>query len=204
MVQVPHLINRTCFPSLALIIAFACPDRGALATAGMAEWQMPTPGGNLISHDDPYVEKHGTCLRAASGAEARVYVSKVRWWQFFNHYVVGGAEGGYFLFREPTGALERFVDRASMQKRLRELAPGKALSKRMLPQDGWESVWKQHQPRPTRAALEQQRRAEVQVCSLLKTKLSTEAVSDLDRDEYEILCLDPIAVAPTQRKNARK
>ncbi len=52
------------------------------ATAGLAEWEIKTPGGNLISHVDPFIAANGTCLRSAR-PEA-IYIAHLDWWRYLS------------------------------------------------------------------------------------------------------------------------
>jgi hypothetical protein len=90
--------RRAALRALVATVA-AAAARPALATVGAAEWQVETPGGSRIVHLDPYKERHGTCL-LGPGGDDEVYVSNIRWWQYYATYVLGEAESGFFLFDE--------------------------------------------------------------------------------------------------------
>src|SRR5207302_2138003 len=76
--------------SLRAILLTALAIVPCFATAGLAEWEIKTPGGNLISHVDPFIAANGTCLRSAR-PEA-IYVAHLDWWRYYRNAVVGKAK----------------------------------------------------------------------------------------------------------------
>jgi hypothetical protein len=114
----------------------------AAARAGFAEWEVETPGGHLVSHADPWVEQHGTCLRRRSaGSDPGILIDHVEWWQYYPDHVAGKAQGGYFLLHEPTHALSRHASEAALGAALRQRGVGAATSARLTPADGWRRTW---------------------------------------------------------------
>ena len=79
----------------------------AAARVGLAELEVETPGGHLVSHTDAWAGQHGTYFRQRSaGNDPGILVDHVEWWQYYRDYVAGKAQGGYyFLLHEPTHAL---------------------------------------------------------------------------------------------------
>jgi hypothetical protein len=49
---------------LALAAGWVGSPFRAWATAGLAEWDIQTPGTNTVCHSDPFIADHGTCLRS--------------------------------------------------------------------------------------------------------------------------------------------
>ena len=124
------------------------PDRVAFATAGIAEWEVSTPGGNLISHIDPLKERYGTCLRKADDQPglvrddpARIYVDHLEWWQFYRHHVTGLGRRGAFLFDESTAHTKYFTSEQELLGEIKRRNLGKPVSERRTPADGWNEAW---------------------------------------------------------------
>src|SRR4051812_23170055 len=72
----------TRFVLLWVVFVTVSGVRPARGTAGMAEWDLKTPGTNVICHSDPFIERYGTCLRPADktpGANETVYVAQIDW-----------------------------------------------------------------------------------------------------------------------------
>ena len=112
--------------ALACMLLAASPCFG---TAGLAEWEIRTPGGNLISHIDPLIARHGTCLRKAddtaglvSERPEDVYVSHLEWWTYYPDHVVGKAHRGYFIFQERTRAVDGYPTERALTDALRRRA----------------------------------------------------------------------------------
>jgi hypothetical protein len=106
------------------------------ARAGLAEWEVPTTGGHLISHLDPWVEQHGTCLRGTRGE--RVFVAHLEWWQQYSGAVIGKARNGYFLFAEFTERLEWFRNEQGLRAAIEQRRLGAPQSDQLTPADGWD------------------------------------------------------------------
>jgi hypothetical protein len=123
----------------SVILAVGSP---AVARVGLAEWEVETPGGHLVSHADPWVEQHGTCLRQRGGGnDPGILIDHVEWWQYYPDHVAGKAQGGYFLLHEPTHAVSRHASEAALQAALRQRGVGSAISGRLTPADGWRQAW---------------------------------------------------------------
>jgi hypothetical protein len=133
-----------CVAAALMVAALVLPvARSAAARAGFAEWEVQTPGGHLVSHADPWVEQHGTCLRRRSvGSDPGILVDHVEWWQYYPDHVAGKAESGYFLLHEPTDAVSRHPTEAALQAALRQRGVGAATSARLTPADGWRQTWR--------------------------------------------------------------
>jgi hypothetical protein len=116
--------------------------RPAAARVGLAEWELETPGGHLVSHVDPWVEQYGTCLRRRSaGNDPGILVDHLEWWQYYPDHVAGKAQNGYFLLHEPTHAVSRHPTEAALEAALRQRGVGAAISARLTPADGWRRTW---------------------------------------------------------------
>ena len=135
--------------SLATAAIFALrPGPPAFATAGLAEWEISTPGGNLISHIDPLKDRYGTCLRKADAQPgvvlddpARVYADQLEWWQYYPGYVAGKARRGLFIFEESSRAVRYFKNERDLADELTRRKVGKPSSQRKTPADGWNEAW---------------------------------------------------------------
>lgn len=110
------------------------------ATAGLAEWEITTPGGNLISRIDPFIAAHGTCLRNGSRPEA-IYVSHLEWWRYYRGAVAGKAKLGLFLFDEANRAVRLFETPEALAAAIRERRLGSPTSAQLTARDGWYQVW---------------------------------------------------------------
>jgi hypothetical protein len=115
------------------------------ATAGFAEWEIETPGGNTIGSMDPYKLHHGTCLlegKPGTHGRADVIIPGIEWWQYWNGRILGQNAKGYFLFDEKSKAVTWF----DTERDLRNTLPGDVTagtpSKRMTPDDGYDQVWR--------------------------------------------------------------
>ena len=137
---------RKGFVALVAIV-LSLSLRPAAASVGLAEWEVQTPGGNFVSHADPYSSECGICLMAEAQTEPgspsrKTYASQVTWWQYYPGYVSGKAEEGYFLFQEKTRAITFFKTEAELKQALdRANLLNKSLAKPMTPQDGWNETW---------------------------------------------------------------
>lgn len=117
-----------------------------MAGVGMAEWDLKTPGTNVVCHTDPFIAQHGTCLRPAEKkpgviADETVYVSRIEWWQYFKGHVIGKAQRGFFVFNETSKAVGYVDTEAGLQARLQQLRLDQPLTRRLTSADGWQLVW---------------------------------------------------------------
>ena len=115
----------------------------AAARVGLAEWEVETPGGHLVSYADPWAEQYGTSLRlrSAAGNDPGILVDHVEWWQYYADHVAGKARDGYFLLHEPTHTVSRHASEAALEAALRQRGVGAAVSTRLTPADGWRQTW---------------------------------------------------------------
>ena len=125
-----------------------CAAPGVHATAGLAEWEVATPGGHRISHIDPLKERYGTCLRRAdaqpgviSNTPSEIYVAHLEWWRYYPGHVVGKAAKGFFVFQEATERVDYFTTEGGLSKALAGRKLGKPSSERRTPADGWNEAW---------------------------------------------------------------
>ena len=149
--KVHHSVRRLTFQMLpiALAVVWALQThRLAFATAGVAEWEITTPGGNRISHIDPLKERYGTCLRKADDQPgvivddpARIYVDHVEWWQYYPQHVLGQARQGFFIFDESLSRAEYFKSEQEFLREIEHRKLGHPVSQRRTPADGWNEAW---------------------------------------------------------------
>ncbi len=134
---------------LAVVLAWTLqPQRVAFATAGAAEWEIATPGGNRISHIDRLKERYGTCLRQADAQPgviiddpAHIYVDHLEWWQYYPRHVLGKASQGFFLFDEALPRAEYFKSEPELLREIEHRKLGPPVSQRRTPADGWNEAW---------------------------------------------------------------
>jgi hypothetical protein len=108
------------------------------ATAGLAEWEIKTPGGNFISHTDPWIAKHATCLRTGE----KIQVSHLEWWRYHPNAVIAGkARQSFFLFDEAIRVVALFPDAERLEAALSSRRIGPPVAAAMTPADGWRQVW---------------------------------------------------------------
>jgi hypothetical protein len=134
---------KVCAALIAVLLAVAA-GRHALGVVGLAEWEMKTPGGHLISHADPLKARFGTCLRrleAGGDGVAGIYVDHLEWWTFYQDYVVGKGRGGYFVFDELRGRVDFYSSEQDLVRQVQSLGLGTPTSRRLTPEDGWREAW---------------------------------------------------------------
>src|SRR6266404_1645283 len=98
--------------SLRAILLTALAIAPCFATAGLAEWEIKTPGGNLISHVDPFIAANGTCLRSAR-PEA-IYVAHLDWCRYYRNAVVGKQRRGFSFSTKQAIAVSFLVSKAEL------------------------------------------------------------------------------------------
>ena len=117
----------------------------AFAKIGLAEWDVLTPGTNIVCHSDPYASDHGTCLRSNDRAPGShpttIYVSNIEWWQYYTNHVVGKAEKGFFLFDETKKTVSFHATESALRDQITQAKLGKAVSRPLTDHDGWGLVW---------------------------------------------------------------
>lgn len=133
--------------SQRLVVAIGCAALASvstvLATVGLAEWEVRTPGGHLISHTDQFKERHGDCLRSEDPqqGEPRVWVSQLSRWRYYEGLVVGESQRGFFLFDERSETLSTFDDEPALRRALDGRDPGPPISPWLTGVDGWREAW---------------------------------------------------------------
>ena len=93
-------------------------------------WRMPTA---FIYEDQPSLVRMSmtrwcSCRMLSGGCTSRVMSSAVR-------------RKGFLFSTSVRAEVQYWKDQVGLDKRLKELDLGKPLSKRMVPQDGWNMVW---------------------------------------------------------------
>ena len=141
-------IDRIALAVVTLGAAMLCASPAVHATAGLAEWEVATPGGHRISHIDPLKEHYGTCLRRAdaqsgviSNTPSEIYVDHLEWWRYYPGHVVGKAAKGFFVFQEATERVDYFPTEGGLSKALAGRKLEKPSSERRTPADGWNEAW---------------------------------------------------------------
>jgi len=125
--------------ALRAILLAALAIVPCFATAGFAEWEIKTPGGNLISHVDPFIAANGTCLRSAR--PEKIYVAHLEWWRYYRNAVVGKAKKGFFILNETSHAVSFLVSEAELNGAIAERQLGTPTAPQMTRDDGWRQVW---------------------------------------------------------------
>ncbi len=124
---------------LHAILLLALAEASLLATAGLAEWEIRTPGGALISYVDTFLAKHGVCLRTAR--PETIHMSHVEWWIPHRNALAGKARKGFFLFDETSRSALLFATEQELNRAVSERRLGPPSGARMTPADGWRQVW---------------------------------------------------------------
>ena len=122
-----------------LLLVRAMPLQGR---AGVAEWEVYTPGGHLISDTDSQDPNLVPCLRTdikPGASRSRILVAGLRRWRYHPDHVVGESKAGYFLMNESTGELIWPSSESEFEKALDDL--GQPESRWMTPTDGWREAW---------------------------------------------------------------
>lgn len=130
-------MSRACF---FLIVGSLAARLPAHATAGIAEWEVTTPGGNRVSHTDPWKADHATFVQAAPPSND-VLVSHVEWWSYYDGYVAGQSGKRFFLLHERSHVVTYFSTEQQLMTEIADRRLGKALGARMTPADGWNAMW---------------------------------------------------------------
>ncbi|MBL1177265.1 hypothetical protein [Pantanalinema sp. GBBB05] len=120
----------------------------ALATVGLAEWQVYTPGGNVIVHADGWKEAYGDCLKADDAdlalepdQQRQVYVAYLKRWQYYNGYVAGENRQGFFLFNEVNKQVTYFASEPALLQAIARQNLGAPKSNWLTGYDGWIEAW---------------------------------------------------------------
>ena len=128
----------------ASLLAFAACVSYVHATAGFAEWEVYTPGGNLISHTDIWKAEHGTCLRSDAQPDAgdtTIFVSFLTRWRYYPGHVVGDYDDGHFIFDEITREVRRYSSAAEFQRGIESASLRQPISRWLASRDGWQEAW---------------------------------------------------------------
>jgi hypothetical protein len=119
-----------------------------LASIGLAEWTVYTPGGNIICHSDGWKETYGDCLRADDSNRSltleqrqKVYVPHLRRWQYYKDYVIGESDQGVFAFNEINKAVQYFKNENELLKAVQQNKLGRPKSDWLTASDGWTEAW---------------------------------------------------------------
>ena len=111
----------------------------AHATAGLAEWEVKTPGGHFICHTDPYLEKFKVWLSSDCQSE-QAFIERIQSWRYYDGFVLGEAAQGKFVFdeakHEAVWLRAGVTFEAEVSKRKLE-----AISEWLTPGDGYVEGW---------------------------------------------------------------
>jgi hypothetical protein len=107
-----------------------------------------TPGGNLILHADGWKETYGDCLKADDSdatlppsQREQVYVSHLRRWQYYQGYIAGESQTGFFLFNEVSKQVTTFSHEQALSQAIAAKGLGQPQSNWLTSQDGWTEAW---------------------------------------------------------------
>jgi hypothetical protein len=104
---------------VVLIILICCLQSAAWATAGFAEWEISTPGGNKIGNNDGLpAEVKGAAIYNGeihpNDNSSRIYVDLVGKYGFYDGAIIGETHNQFFLFDESTKAVTKFSTKAAL------------------------------------------------------------------------------------------
>jgi len=122
-----------------LFIVGIAPVQGRV---GMAEWEVYTPGGHLISDTDVQDPEQVPCLRTDAQSDAgqtEILVPRLKRWRYYADHIVGESEAGRFVFTESTRKLTWPNSESGFATALEDLGP--PLGPWMEPADGWREAW---------------------------------------------------------------
>ncbi len=109
---------------------------------------MYTPGGNLILHADGWQETYGECLKADDSdatlppsQREQVYVSHLRRWQYYQGYIAGESQTGFFLFNEASKQVTTFSHEQALSQAIVAKELGQPQSNWLTSQDDWTEAW---------------------------------------------------------------
>jgi hypothetical protein len=99
-----------------MIIVLLCCPFPAWGTIGFAEWQSPTPNGNMIGNTDSLPAHSGTAIYQApvNVKGSNVYVKNIRQYGFYEGAIIGEANGKLFWFDETTKVAQYFTNQAHL------------------------------------------------------------------------------------------
>ncbi len=133
------------FTILAALLPFTGP---AYATAGIGEWSIYTPGGNVIRHEDGWKEEFGDCLtpdmEAASSTgriKRGVYVDFLERWKYYPGFIIGRAKKGAFIFNETSKDVRYFESDEALNGEVAKLKMRDSISDWLDASDGWAEDW---------------------------------------------------------------
>lgn len=139
------ILHRFSLP-ITLTLCFSFMPNQGVATIGLAEWEVYTPGGNVISHSDAWQDLcgDGDCLRADTSdlnSERLVFVTDLKRWRFYNGYVIGETKNEYFIFHEASKEIKKYRTEKQFFDALEEAKLGEPKSSWLTKDDAWEEAW---------------------------------------------------------------
>ena len=140
--------RKTFWMTAALVFSLTFTPQSSRASVGLAEWQVSTPGGNLILHADGWKETYGDCLKAddrdamlPASQRDQVYVSHLRRWRYYQGYIAGERQQGFFLFNEVSKQVTAFSNEQALSQAIANKGLGQPKSNWLTSQDGWAEAW---------------------------------------------------------------
>ncbi len=139
------LLHRFSLP-ITLTLCLCLISNKGRATIGLAEWEVYTPGGNVISDSDSWRDLcgNGICLRADTSElnlERVVFISDLKRWRFYQDYMIGETKNEYFIFNELNKEIKKYSTENQFSDEIEKLNLGSPKSPWLTPEDGWEEAW---------------------------------------------------------------
>lgn len=124
-----------------LSIASLFPNQVS-ATVGFAEWRIVTPGGNIISHNDPWKSDYGDVLKADGESNpANFFITHLKRWQYYPQHVIGESRDGFFVLNESTQAIQHYSTESELMVVAAQDQLGTPTSEWLTGGDGWWEAW---------------------------------------------------------------
>lgn len=119
-----------------LLLGFLLFASYCQATAGLAEWEIKTPGGNTLASIDPWKATQGTIFKGAGQNEPAV--GNIEWWQYYPGSVAGLANKKFFLVNEGSFQVQWFEKESDLTNALHGQQP---IGGRQNSEDGYRQAW---------------------------------------------------------------
>lgn len=104
------------FLAFMFMITILCYQSPVWGTIGIAEWQSPTPGGNMIGNNDNLPSNTGTAIYRDSTfmGGSTVYVKNIHRYGFYEGAIIGETGNKFFLFDETKKTVQFFANQAQL------------------------------------------------------------------------------------------
>lgn len=138
--------NTLKLMSLTAVSMLLTAQSPGFATVGLAEWAVYTPGRNMITHSDSWMDVCGAiCLKAddslPSPQRDQLYVKSLLRWRYYKNRVAGQSRAGFFLFNEVTKQVTHYKTEVALLQAIKQQQIGAPISKWLVGQDGWDESW---------------------------------------------------------------